>query len=99
MSTDKISTEQLTDELTTLRRRIAELEQLLADAQHVATALRQKTLEQEALLHAIPALVFLKGRDHRYITVNQAYAQSYGLSIEQIEGKTDPEIFSPEVAA
>jgi rsbT co-antagonist protein RsbR len=93
------SVEQLTEELHTLRRRVAELEQQAADAQNTELALRQKTLEQEALLHAIPALVFMKGRDHRYITVNQAYAQSYGLSIEQIVGKTDGDIFSPDVAA
>ena len=98
MSSDPHTNEDCVEELAALQQRVASLERMLADAQHVEVTLRQKIAEQEALLHAIPALVFLKGRDHRYITVNQAYATSYGLTIDQIVGKTDWEIFPPAIA-
>ncbi|WP_437593630.1 PAS domain-containing protein [Sorangium sp. So ce1000] len=51
-----------------------------------------------ALLDAIPAMVFFKDRDHRYLAVNKAYAAHYRLSIDRIVGKRDEEIFVEEVA-
>ncbi|WP_026370367.1 PAS domain-containing protein [Kallotenue papyrolyticum] len=83
--------ERLLAELEYLRRRVAELEQAQA-------ALEQQRLEQNTLLNAIPAMVFFKSRDHRYMRVNQAYAQSYGKTIAEIEGKTDWEIHEPHIA-
>ncbi|WP_437759893.1 PAS domain-containing protein [Sorangium sp. So ce1389] len=53
---------------------------------------------QIALLDAIPAMVFFKDRDHRYLAVNKAYAEHYRISAERIIGKRDEEIFVPEVA-
>ena len=99
MNSNDTSTNQLIAELSGLRQRMVELEQLVADAQQLETMQHQKTMEYEALLNAIPAMVFLKGRNHRYITVNQMYAESYGLTIDAVVGKTDAELFPPEVAA
>lgn len=88
-----------TDELSALRRRVAELEQALSTRDRHELALQQQTAEQNALLHAIPALVFYKDREHRYQIVNEAYAASYGLTVEAIQGKNDFEIHAPDIAA
>ncbi len=78
-------------ELETLRRRVAELE-------HLEAALRQKSIEQEALLNAIPANVFFKSRDHHYLMVNETFAASFGLPVHSIVGKTDAEVHKPGIA-
>jgi len=40
--------------------------------------------------------VFVKGRDGRYVMVNPAAARNVGLTVEQVLGKTDVEVFAPE---
>ena len=40
--------------------------------------------------------VFVKDRDGRYVMVNPAAARFVGRTVEQVIGKTDVEIFSPE---
>ncbi|WP_438001642.1 PAS domain-containing protein [Sorangium sp. So ce185] len=101
----------LEEQVAALRRRVAELEEELAEARRP----RENTPAEEqhgllakffsvdgsghaALLDAIPAMVFFKDRDHRYLAVNKAYADHYRLSADKIIGKRDEEIFVPEVA-
>ena len=43
--------------------------------------------------------VFLKGSDGRYEYVNDAAAALFGVDRERVVGKTDEEVFDPEVAA
>lgn len=105
----------LPEQVAALRRRVAELEQALAEAQRPGAAAREaRPAEQEhglmasffaadasghaAMLDAIPAMVFFKARDHRYLAVNKAYAEHYRLSSDRIVGKRDEEIFVDEVA-
>ena len=40
--------------------------------------------------------VFVKDRDGRYVMANPAAARNVGLTPEQVIGRTDPEVFSPE---
>jgi two-component system cell cycle sensor histidine kinase/response regulator CckA len=40
--------------------------------------------------------VFVKDRDGRYVMVNPAAARFVGLTIEQVIGKTDVEVFTPD---
>ncbi|WP_437728396.1 PAS domain-containing protein [Sorangium sp. So ce861] len=101
----------LDEQVAALRKRVAELEEELAEARRP----RESTPAEEqhgllakffsvdgsghaALLDAIPAMVFFKDRDHRYLAVNKAYAEHYRLSADKIIGKRDEEIFVPEVA-
>ena len=89
---------ELLEDLRSLRARVAELEGQVAHAGEVEALLRQKSAEQNALLDALPASVFYKTRDHRYTLVNRAYADLCGRSVDQIIGKTDADIYPPEVA-
>ncbi|WP_437319684.1 PAS domain-containing protein [Sorangium sp. So ce385] len=54
--------------------------------------------EQAALLDALPAMIFFKDREHRYLLVNKAYADHYRVSVERIVGRRDEEIFVAETA-
>lgn len=77
------------DELARLRARIAELEVELA---------RERTQVATVFAH-IPAIFYVKDRDSRYL-----YGSPYGFRIFGVDaataiGRTDPEIFAPELAA
>ena len=43
---------------------------------------------QQALIDAIPVPLFYKGADGRYIGVNRAYEQAFGVTREALIGKT-----------
>lgn len=43
---------------------------------------------QQALLESVPYAVFVKDREGRYITVNRAYEAMFGVTREQIVGRT-----------
>ncbi|XXX81646.1 PAS domain-containing protein [Sorangium sp. So ce134] len=101
----------LDEQVAALRKRVAELEEALAEArrpreqrpaqeQHglLARFFSVDASGHAALLDAIPAMVFFKDREHRYLAVNKAYADHYRLSADKIVGKRDEEIFVPEVA-
>ena len=65
--------------------------------------IEDKLLESEARLRAIldnsPGMVFLKDMEGRYLHVNRQFERAFHMTREQILGKTDEAIFSPEQAA
>jgi PAS domain S-box-containing protein len=59
----------------------------------------QKQKEQfNALLDAIPDLVYLKDKSGKNLMVNKAFADFLGLKKEDIIGKTDRDFLSPDLA-
>lgn len=61
-------------------------------------ALRRNQEVQRALLDTIPAMVYLKDRQHRYLLGNRVFADAAGISVDEVEGKTDHDLFLPEEA-
>ncbi len=53
---------------------------------------------QNNLLSAIPALVYLKDADLRYIEVNERMSELLGISKSEIIGKTDYDLFPEDTA-
>jgi rsbT co-antagonist protein RsbR len=98
MSEDTGTTGEVIEELRALRARVAELEAQVATAREAEARLEQKSIEQAALLDALPVSVFYKTRDHRYALVNRAYTNLCGHSVEQVIGKTDSDLYPPEMA-
>jgi len=64
--------------------------------------LLEQTLRNKRLLDDIinntPAVIFIKDMQGRYLHVNQAHATERGLPIDEIIGKSDFELHSPENA-
>lgn len=61
--------------------------------------IRQKESYLRALIDNFPFIVWLKDKDSRFLTVNQAYAHFYGYqSPEQIAGKTDVDLSPLDLA-
>lgn len=60
----------------------------------VRKRLGQQRLELQIMLDAVPAMVFYKGKDLRYIRTNKMFCEMAQMSIEDIVGKTDAQLFS-----
>jgi rsbT co-antagonist protein RsbR len=61
-------------------------------------ALQHTISLQQMLLDSIPALVFLKDRQHRYQIANRTFAERT-LTPDDVIGKSDHELFPPDIAA
>ena len=77
------------DELARLRSRITELEAELA---------RERTQVQTVFAH-IPAIFYVKDRDHRYLYGSPHGFRMFGVEHAAVIGRTDLEIFPPHLAA
>jgi rsbT co-antagonist protein RsbR len=72
--------------------------ELIAKLQEENAELRRQNEELRALIDAIPAVVFVKTRAHRYTFVNRAFAEFAGKPVEEILGQDDTAIWSPNAA-
>jgi len=61
-------------------------------------ALKEQFDIQHALVNNIPALVYLKDRNHFYVTGNKAFSDTLGISINEIQEKTINDLFPKEIA-
>lgn len=74
----------------------------LLDITESRAATAQREREQEfldALIDAIPHPVFVKDDQHRWVRVNDAFCRLLGRSKDELVGKSDAQLFGPEVAA
>ena len=51
------------------------------------------------IIDLLPQLVFAKDRDNEYILANQAIADAYGTTVEDVEGSTDADFVSSDAEA
>jgi len=68
-----------------------------AVCQHVEAALEAQQLRLHQVIDALPSAIFVKDREGRYLMVNQAFADIYGVAIAAIVGKQDAD-FNPASA-
>jgi PAS domain S-box-containing protein len=69
--------------------RYQQTQEALADLQNSQELLR-------AAIDAVPDWIFVKDREHRFRLVNQGYADSLNMKIEEIVGKDDLEVGFPK---
>jgi PAS domain S-box-containing protein len=75
-----------------------ELGREIAEFQRAEQELRQAEEHIRAILEYSPNWIFLKDTEGHYLLVNREIERVFGISQEQIKGKTDSEIFPPELA-
>ncbi|MDP1767363.1 MAG: PAS domain S-box protein [Nitrospirota bacterium] len=84
-----------------------ELDMLGAASQAISIAIEWGRTEEElrtsearlaAILDNSPLVIFLKDLDGRYLFINRTFERRFDLSHDQIIGKTDDDLFSPEQA-
>jgi PAS domain S-box-containing protein len=86
--------EQLLSELAIMRqqlleakRRVAELETLEKERKQAQETLRDSQEQLELIIDSFPALIGYVDSNQRYLHVNQAYADWYGRSKQELVGK------------
>jgi PAS domain S-box-containing protein len=70
----------------------------VTEQRRMAIALQLSRASQDALLNAIPALVFYQDAELRYLNVSHAFADFVGHSPDDIAGKTLYDLFPQQVA-
>ncbi|MFO1418179.1 MAG: PAS domain-containing protein [Methylotetracoccus sp.] len=90
-------------DVTDMRRVQTELK---AHREHLEEIVAARTIELRrhahylrALIDNVPHMVWLKGRDGRYLAVNRAVADACGRAADAMLGKLDSELWSAELAA
>jgi PAS domain S-box-containing protein len=62
-------------------------------------ALRESEQRFARFMQNLPGLAWIKDHQGRYVYINDAAAEAFQRSFEQLYGKTDEEVFPPEIAA
>jgi PAS domain S-box-containing protein len=60
--------------------------------------LKETLLQQTAILSGIPDMAWLKDKNSRYVAVNEQFAKTAGIKIEEIAGKSDFDIWQKSFA-
>lgn len=98
MSEQEQSREDLIEELTSLRKRIATMEEDSHACKTIEHALKDQLLFLQTLIDTIPNPIFYKDAKGFYLGCNKAFASRLGLKREEVIGKTSYDIFPREVA-
>lgn len=60
--------------------------------------LKRLSVEQETIFNSVPAWIFYKDRENRFIRVNKAFCQSMGKTRAELEGKSLFDLFPKDQA-
>ena len=90
---------ELSAQVETLKCRVAELEETAADRIRVADALRLSEARLRAIMDHAPTEIFLVDGEGRYVLINKEFERRYGLTEEQVIGKTMGEFFPADITA
>jgi|GEM_PF-820024 len=63
------------------------------------TMLRSSQQQLHALMENSPSAIFIKDVEGRYLTVNRRFAEMHGRTRDHFVGRSDLDLFSPEVAS
>ncbi len=70
----------------------------ITDRKKAELALQSSEAQLQAILDNSPSLIFKKDPEGRYLRVNKRFADVFGMSAQQIIGKTDEELFPSQQA-
>jgi PAS domain S-box-containing protein len=70
----------------------------ISDRKRAELAWRESEARLQAMLDHSPSLIFLKDLKGRYLQVNQQFERTFHLTLQDIIGKTDHDIFPAEQA-
>ena len=84
---------QQTEELTCLRRRVAELEAAEIELKRMEEALRRASQEWEAIFQAIGHPTLILSPQYVVMAANRAATEAAGMTVEELVGKHCYEVF------
>ena len=81
------------------RRLFAGIVRDISDRKRMETSLRDSELRFEQFMHHLPGVAFMKDVDGRYVYVNDVFQELFHRKPGDFIGKTDDQVWPPEVAA
>jgi len=70
----------------------------ITERKRLELALQNKVQEQQTILDSVPAMVFYKDTDNRFIRTNRALEDAMGLSKNELEGKSIFDLYPQDQA-
>ena len=61
--------------------------------------LQEREARYRTLVENLPQKIFMKNKDYKWISINENFARDFGFKPEEVVGKMDIDLFSPELAA
>lgn len=86
------------DRANEMLRQQAVLEAQNAERARSHHALLQSRDEQQTIFHSVPAMIWFKDKEGRILRANRNAAQSIGLSVEEVDGRSTYELYPDEAA-
>ena len=83
---------------TIVPRERQELKRQIAEREKVEQALKAVEASYRSLVDSLPLNVFRKDLQGRFLYVNQRFAETVGRPVDELIGKTDADLFAPELA-
>jgi len=71
----------------------------VSDRHRAQDLLRDSERTLRSVIDNTPAMICVKGRDHRYKLVNREFEQAFGMSSEWIVGRSDADLLAPSTIA
>ncbi|MBD1898218.1 PAS domain S-box protein [Coleofasciculus sp. FACHB-129] len=95
----KLELEQRVEERTQeLRAVVAHLQDEIREREQAEAALKESEAELQAIIDNCPAVIYLKDIQGRHIRVNREFERLFGITREEIKGKTNYDLFPQEMA-
>lgn len=90
--------QQLIDEISALRIRVARLEAQNKRLEFAEMELAENRHRLQEILDNTTAVIYVKDLDGRYFMINRRYQELFNVSRTEIVGETDYKIFPEEIA-
>ncbi len=98
MNSEKVTKEQLIQELRHLRMKVADLRRNAAQVEDGAVEYDQSLEFYKNVINSLEDLIFVKNERHEWVFLNDAACRFWGYKREDLLGKTDHDIFPREEA-
>ena len=95
MNTRIDTSRQTSDDVISLRQRVAELEQTIAQQRLADAALRERQVHFQTLYEDTPAMAFVLSMDGTILSLNRYGAEQLGYTPEELVGQSVLQIFDP----
>jgi PAS domain S-box-containing protein len=70
----------------------------ISELKKLGILLQNKSKENEAIINSVPAMVFYKDKENRFVSTNKAFENAMGLPKNKLEGKSIFDLYPKEQA-